>query len=73
DSETDALEDVLPGALRLKAQDIVEIGILVLLATPVVYVIAALLTFARLRDRLFVGVCLALVGFVLLSLGVALL
>lgn len=72
DRETDSLRDILPGALRLRAQDVVELGILVLLATPAAYVVVALLTFLRDRDRLFVAICLALLGILSLSVGLAL-
>ena len=67
--DTDRLGDVLPGAVRLKAQDVVEVGILVLLATPAAYVVVALTTFLRERDGLFVAVCLALLGILALSVG----
>jgi len=67
--ETDSLGDVLPGVLRLQAQDIVELGILVLLATPAAYVVVALATFLRDDDGLFVAICLALLGILLLSVG----
>jgi uncharacterized membrane protein len=70
--ETDNLGDVLPGAARLKAQDVVELGILTLVATPVAYVVAALFTFLRQRDVVFVVVCLALIGILTLSVVVAL-
>ena len=67
--ETDSLRDILPGVLRFDAQDIVELGILALLATPAAYVVIALLTFLRDRDQLFVAICLALLGILALSVG----
>lgn len=70
--QTDQIRDILPGVARLQAQDIVELGILVLLATPAVYVVVALLTFVRDRDKLFIGVCLALLGILSLSVGISL-
>ena len=70
--ETDSLRDIVPGALQLRAQDIVELGILVLLATPAAYVVVALLTFLRDHDVLFVVICLALLGILSLSIGVTL-
>ncbi len=70
--ETDSLRDILPGVLRLRAQDIVELGILVLLATPAAYVVVALVTFLRDRDGLFAAVCLVLLGILLLSVGLTL-
>lgn len=70
--ETDSLRDILPGAIRLEAQDIVELGILVLLATPAAYVVVALLIFLRDRDGLFVVICLGLLGILSLSVGLTL-
>ena len=67
--ETDPLRDILPGTIRLRAQDIVELGIIVLLATPAAYVVVALLTFLFDRDLLFVLVCLVLLGILSLSVG----
>jgi uncharacterized membrane protein len=73
DRDTDSLRGVLPGVFRLHAQDVVEMGILVLLATPAAYVVVALLTFLRDRDVLFVAICLGLLGILSLSVGVTLL
>jgi uncharacterized membrane protein len=70
--KTDGLRDVVPGVFRLGAQDIVELGILALLATPGAYIIVALLTFLRERDLLFVMICLALLGILALSVGLSL-
>ena len=70
--DTDRLRDILPGALELQAQDIVELGILVLIATPAAYIVVALFTFLRNRDGLFVAVCLALLGILSLSVGLTL-
>lgn len=72
DRETDNLQDVIPGVLRLQAQDVVELGILILLATPAAYVVVALATFIRDRDVLFIGVCLMLLCILALSVGAAL-
>jgi uncharacterized membrane protein len=67
--DTDRLRDVLPGVLQMQAQDIVELGILVLIATPAAYIVVALFTFMRNRDGFFVMVCLALLGLLSLSVG----
>ena len=72
EQDTDRLRDVLPGVLELQAQDIVELGILVLIATPAAYVIVALFTFLRNRDGLYAAVCLALLGILSLSVGLTL-
>lgn len=70
--DTDRLRDVLPGVLTLQSQDIVELGILVLIATPAAYVVVALFTFLRNRDGLYALVCLALLGILSLSVGLSL-
>lgn len=68
-TQTDPLRDILPGVVRLRAQDIVELGIIVLLATPAAYVVAALATFLRERDLLFVVICVMLLAILSLSVG----
>ena len=68
-----ALRDI-PGALwRFEGQAIIDLGILTLLATPLAFVLAALATFARQRDWVFVGACVALVAILAGSVGLALL
>jgi uncharacterized membrane protein len=71
-SDSDPLLDVLPAALRLDPQGIVELGILTLVATPVAYVIVSLATFIRQRDMLFVIVCIVLLAIIGGSIGIAL-
>lgn len=50
---------------------LIDLGIVLLLLTPLAYVIAALVTFLRQRDRLFIGVCLLLIALIGLSVGLA--
>lgn len=50
---------------------LIDLGIVVLLLTPLSYVIAALVTFLRQHDRLFIGVCLLLIALIGLSVGLA--
>jgi uncharacterized membrane protein len=64
--------DVLPSVARLNAQGLIDLGILVLLITPVAYVVVSLATFVRQRDVLFVTVCLLLLLIVGGSIGMAL-
>lgn len=45
---------VLRGVLRLDAKSIIEFGILLLIATPIVRVAFCIVGFARQRDRLYV-------------------
>jgi hypothetical protein len=69
--ESDPLLDVLPAALRLDPQGIVELGILALIATPVAYVLVSLVAFIRQRDALFVAVCVVLLAIIGSSVGIA--
>jgi uncharacterized membrane protein len=64
--------DVLPAVARLEAQGMIDLGILVLMVTPVAYVLVSLVTFLRQRDTLFVGVCLLLLAIIGGSIGMAL-
>ena len=66
------LVDVIPAALDLSPQGIVDVGILLLLFTPSVYVAVSMIIFLRQRDRAFVVVCCALLAIVLLSVGIGL-
>ena len=70
--ETFHMEDVIPELLDGEAQALVDLGILLLLLTPLAYVVAALFTFLRQRDQLFVGVCGALLLLFGITIGVAL-
>jgi uncharacterized membrane protein len=69
--ETLSFSDVLPAVADFDPDGFVDLGILLLLLTPLGYVVAALLTFLRQRDRLFVGVCLLLVLLIGVSIGLA--
>lgn len=55
------MERVLGQAVKLDASGLVDLGLLGLLLTPLAYVIAALLTFLRQRDWLFIAVCAVLI------------
>ncbi|AXC10448.1 hypothetical protein ACPOL_1097 [Acidisarcina polymorpha] len=47
---------VLHGVQRLDPASIIQLGVLLLVATPVVRVMLCVIGFARQRDRLYVGV-----------------
>jgi uncharacterized membrane protein len=47
---------VLRGAVRLDAESVIQVGILLLIATPIVRVAFCVVGFARQRDRLYVGI-----------------
>lgn len=70
--QTGSLSEIVPAALRLEATGLVDLGIVVLLATPVAYVVAALATFLRERDRVFVLVTVALLLIMGTTVGLAL-
>lgn len=70
--EVAPLVDVVPTALDLNPQGIVDLGILLLLFTPSFYVAVSLVIFARQRDRMFVVVCCALLAIVMVSVGLGL-
>jgi uncharacterized membrane protein len=69
--ETLSVGDILPAVLDAEADGLIGLGILLLLLTPLSYVVAALVIFARQRDRLFVGVCLMLILLIAASIGLA--
>lgn len=66
------LVDVVPSVLDLEPQGIVDLGILVLLFTPSLYVAVSAVIFARQHDRMFVVVCCALLSIVMVSVGLGL-
>ncbi len=61
------LADVLAGAMNARGQAFVMMGLLVLMATPVLRVALSLLVFGRQRDRAFVTVTSAVLALLLLS------
>jgi uncharacterized membrane protein len=71
--ETLPVGDILPAVLDGEAGGLFGLGLLLLLLTPLSYVVAALVIFARQRDRLFVGVCLMLILLIAASFGLAVL
>ncbi len=65
------LSDVLGHALRLEGRGVLDLGILILFATPVLRVLTALAGFVRLGDRAFVAVTVVVLIFLGLSFAVA--
>ena len=63
---------ILRGAARADGLALMQLSVLILIATPVVRVLASLVTFAILRDRFFVLVTLLVLGMLALGLGGAL-
>ena len=64
-----SVRGVLEGALGLQGRDVIQLGLLVLLATPVARVAFSMVAFALQRDRLFAGVALLVLAILLSSLA----
>lgn len=62
------LSGILQNALALNSDSIIELGLLVLIATPVVRVIFSVIAFAIERDILYVVATLIVLGILLYSL-----
>lgn len=62
-----SLADVFGGVEAISGQALVMVGLMVLMATPVVRVALSLLIFGRQRDRVFVGVTSIVLSLLLLS------
>ncbi len=60
--------DLLRGAAHGEAAAVIQVGVLLLIATPVARVVFALVAFALKRDRLYVGVSLLVLTILLVEL-----
>ena len=60
---------ILMDALTLHSRGIIQLGLLILIATPVARVIVALFAFALQRDRIYVVVCLIVLTVLIYSLS----
>jgi len=58
---------VLRGALHLDAKSVIELGILLLIATPIVRVAFCIVGFARQKDRLYVLISTAVFAILIYS------
>ncbi|HEX2970760.1 MAG TPA: DUF1634 domain-containing protein [Tepidisphaeraceae bacterium] len=63
------LTDVAAGVVALRGQSIVAVGLLLLIATPVLRVAVSTLIFLHERDRVFTLITLLVLGLLLLSFG----
>jgi len=63
------LASVLRGAARRDAASVIQLGILLLIATPVVRVAFCVVGFARQRDRLYVGISALVLAILTYSLA----
>jgi len=64
-----SVRGIFAGALALQGRDVIQLGLLVLLATPVARVVFSVGAFALQRDWLYVGVTLAVLTVLLWSLA----
>ena len=61
------LADIWAGLLILRPQAIIVLGLLLLIATPVIRVAVSVIAFALERDRLYVAITLAVLTILILS------
>jgi uncharacterized membrane protein len=59
---------VLQGVRQLDAQSIIQLGLMLLIATPVVRVLYCLIGFLRQRDKLYTGVSFVVLAVLIYSL-----
>ena len=64
--EVISLSYLFPQIVRLESQAILSLGILILLLTPFLYMVPAVVIYLRKRDRLFAGISAAVL-FILLT------
>lgn len=60
---------ILSGAMTLRGREIIQFGLLLLIATPVARVAFSVVAFALERDRLYVVITLVVLGILLFSLA----
>lgn len=60
---------IVRGALALQGESIIALGLLLLVATPIARVALLVFVFLRERDRLYVGVSLAVLAVLLVSVA----
>lgn len=62
------MTQVLTGVLHFDVKDIIQFGVIVLIATPILRVAMSLLAFALEKDRLYVIISLIVLGIITTSL-----
>jgi uncharacterized membrane protein len=67
-SDLRSLTGIMKDTLALRPRGIIQFGLLLLIATPIVRVIFAVIAFALQRDRVYVMVTLIVLGVLLYSL-----
>jgi uncharacterized membrane protein len=67
-SEIHGIRPILSGAARLDGRAVIQLGILALVATPVIRVLFSVLAFGVRRDRLYVPITLVVLAILLYGL-----
>jgi uncharacterized membrane protein len=57
---------------QIPAAIVISVGILILLLTPIIQVIVAIVLFSKARNKLFIGISVAVFCFAAISLAIAL-
>lgn len=65
----DSVHGVIGGALKLRSRWIIQLGLLLLIATPIARVVLSLFAFARQRDRAYVVITALVLGLLLFGLS----
>ncbi len=68
-AELRSVRGVIAGALEWRGRSLIQLGLLVLIATPIARVAFALLAFARQRDLTYVAISALVLGVLLFSLS----
>jgi uncharacterized membrane protein len=68
-SDLRTVSGILADALSFRGRNIIQLGLLLLVATPVVRVAFSVVAFALQRDRLYVAVTLIVLAVLVFSLG----
>jgi uncharacterized membrane protein len=64
-----SLGGIVSAAVHLRGRGIIQLGLLVLIATPIARVAFSIFAFLEQRDLLYVGITLVVFGMLLYSLG----
>jgi uncharacterized membrane protein len=68
-AELRSISGILRRAASVHGRNIIQLGLLILIATPVARVAFSVVAFALERDRLYVGITLVVLAVLLFSLG----
>jgi len=62
------VSEILEGAIKFRSRAVIQLGILILIATPVARVIFSVYSFLRERDFLYMGITLIVLAIIAVSL-----